>query len=77
MSIEWYEIVQEMIDEMQYQEALEDARVEGWALGLAEGRAEAEHTIFLLKKENDGKEEALILQKRENEELRKQLALQG
>lgn len=75
VSREWYEIDQEMIDEIQYQEALEDARVEGRALGLAEGRAEgrtegraegraeAEHTIFLLKKEN--------------EELRKQLALQG
>lgn len=79
MSMEWYEVDQEMIAEIQFREALEDARVEGMALGIEEGRAagreegraEAERKIFLLRQEKDN--EILLLQQ-ENKELREMLA---
>lgn len=59
MSMEWYEVDQEMIAEIQFREALEDARVE------------AERAIFLLRQEKDN--EIQLLQQ-ENKELREKLA---
>ena len=59
IAMEWYEVTQEMIWEIQREEALADAREEGLrqgiergiAQGIAQARMESEQVILLLKQE--------------------------
>ena len=55
IGMEWYEVTQEMIWEIQREEAIEDARAEGMQQGIQQGiqqgKAEAEQVILLLKEQ--------------------------
>ena len=51
IGMEWYEVTQEMIWEIQREEAIEDARAEGMRQGIQQGKAEAEQVILLLKEQ--------------------------
>ena len=73
IGMEWYEVTQEMIWEIQREEAIEDAREEGMKQGIAEGmqqgiqqgiqqgRAEAEQVILLLKEQIQKLEKQLAM----------------